>query len=81
MAYFTYILKSQKDGRYYFGHTNDIEKRLNEHNRGKVKSTKGRTPFVLYYCEQFETKSLAFQREMFFKSLDGRNWLKSNSII
>jgi putative endonuclease len=58
-----------------------LDNRLREHNRGKVRSTKGRVPFNVHYFEEFETKSEAFQREMFFKALEGRVWLKENDII
>ena len=78
--FFVYILKSQKDEGFYFGYTSDIETRLNFHNEGLVKSTKGRRPFVLHYFEKFESKSQALKREIFFKSIDGYNWLKDNGI-
>jgi putative endonuclease len=77
----TYILKSQKDGGYYFGHTSNLTERLKKHNNGQVKSTKRRRPLIIHYSEIFETKSEAFQREQFFKSFDGRKWLINNSII
>ncbi len=40
IMYFTYILQSLKDNRYYYGHTNNLENRVDQHNKGKVKSTK-----------------------------------------
>jgi len=58
-----------KDGKYYYGHTANVELRLNQHNRKKVKSTRSRVPFVLHYCEALETKSEAAKRELFFKSI------------
>jgi putative endonuclease len=76
-----YILKSEKDKGYYYGHCSDITARLLAHNGGKVRSTKSRIPFTLHYHEVFTTKSAAYQRELFFKSLAGRNWLIQNSII
>jgi putative endonuclease len=79
--YITYILKSIKDGRYYYGGCGDIEKRLTMHNSGRVKSTKSRTPFVLIYKEEYETRSEAQKREYYFKSIDGYIWLKQNNII
>ena len=77
----TYILKSKKDQGYYFGHCSDIDARLLMHNKGKVRSTKNRIPLLLYYYETFPTKSEAYKREMYFKSLEGRLWLISNNII
>ncbi|MCS7229862.1 MAG: GIY-YIG nuclease family protein [Candidatus Kryptonium sp.] len=71
MSYFVYILKSLKDDNFYIGHTRDISKRLNQHNSGKVKATKGRRPLKLIYVEKFETRSEAFKREKFLKSPAG----------
>lgn len=45
--YFVYILRSKKDGGVYIGKTNDIARRLTEHNSGQTQSTKSRRPFVL----------------------------------
>ena len=79
--FYTYILKSQKDGRFYYGSTSNIETRLKNHNGGKVRSTKSRRPFVLHYQETFDSKKEAIKREIFFKSIDGYNFLKSKGII
>ncbi|MBL0146379.1 MAG: GIY-YIG nuclease family protein [Chitinophagaceae bacterium] len=81
MAYYTYILKSCIDGGYYYGHTKDTNNRLQKHNSGKVRSTKSRKPFVLHYVEEFETKSEAYLQEMFFKSAEGKNYLRQRQII
>jgi putative endonuclease len=78
--YFAYILISLKDGKYYYGSTSDIEKRLSHHNSGKVKSTKYRKPFKIHYLEQFRTKKEAELKEKYFKSIEGYKWLKQNNI-
>jgi putative endonuclease len=70
--FYTYILKSSKDQDYYFGHCSDLDIRLQTHNSGKVRSTKRKRPFVIYYFETFQTKSEAYKREMVFKTLSGR---------
>ena len=80
-VYYSYILKSLKDGRYYYGSTEDLQKRLIMHNSGQVRSTKGRRPFEIHFAEEHQTRSLAFQREKFYKSIDGYNYLKENKII
>jgi putative endonuclease len=80
-VFYTYILKSLKDGKYYYGHTADLTFRLDAHNKGKVKSTKSRIPFVLHYYETFEIRSEAAKRETFFKSIDGYIFLKERKII
>lgn len=81
IVFYAYILKSLKDGKYYYGHTADLNFRLDAHNKGKVRSTKGRKPFVLHYYETFETKPEAAKRETFFKSIDGYIFLKERKII
>ena len=73
--YTVYVLKSTKDGKRYTGFTNNLPRRLNEHNTGKTISTRLRRPFVLIYQEQFATKELAEAREKYFKSGVGREEL------
>ncbi|MDI6765995.1 MAG: GIY-YIG nuclease family protein [Bacteroidota bacterium] len=45
--YYVYILKSLKDGKKYIGLTNEIDRRLKQHNNGEVSSTKSRRPFFI----------------------------------
>ena len=60
---YTYILKC-KDGSLYTGWTNNLEKRVKDHNDGKgAKYTKSRRPVTLVYLEEFETKEEAMRRE------------------
>ena len=47
--YYTYVLQSESDSKYYTGYTNNIERRFEDHNNGKVESTKNRRPFKLIY--------------------------------
>jgi putative endonuclease len=79
--YYAYILRSLSDDNFYYGHSETLDKRLDEHNKGKVRSTKSRRPFILYYYEQFKTKSEAAKREYFFKSIAGYNYLREQGII
>jgi putative endonuclease len=69
--YTVYILKSTVDGKLYTGHTSDLEKRMQAHNRGAVKSTRHRRPLILVHQETFKTKAEAFGREMYLKGLEG----------
>ncbi len=78
--FYAYILKG-KDGRFYYGSCKDLNKRLLNHNNGKVKATKFRRPLIVHYFEEFATRSEAYKREMFFKSIDGYLWLKNEKII
>jgi putative endonuclease len=57
--FYVYILKSLKDGRFYFGQTNNVDKRLKQHNQGKVKSTRYRRPFKLVGNKKFKTRNEA----------------------
>ena len=81
MSYYAYVLRSESHGTNYYGSCEDLDKRLNQHNTGKVRYTKGRMPWKLNYYEEFETRSEAMKREKFFKSIDGYNYLKEKKII
>ncbi len=66
---YTYILEC-KDGSFYAGWTNDIEKRLAAHRSGEgAKYTRGRGPLRLIYLEVFDSKEEAMQREAQIKRL------------
>lgn len=66
---YTYILKCN-DGTLYTGWTNNLEKRIKDHNDGKgAKYTKPRRPVELVYYEQFETKEEAMRREYAIKRM------------
>lgn len=65
--FYVYILKSRKDGNLYTGSTNDLKRRLQEHNSGKVFSTKSRIPFDLVYYEAYRDESDARRREQGLK--------------
>lgn len=79
--YYSYILKSLKDQKFYYGSIQDIEKRLIKHNKGDVRATKFRRPLVLHFYEEHENRSLAYQREFFYKSIEGYKYLKERDII
>ena len=69
MKYFVYILLSNKDNKLYVGCTNNVTRRIKDHNYGKVSATKNRRPLVVIYTEEFSSKGEAFDRERYFKSL------------
>ena len=79
--FYVYILRSLKNRRLYTGSTNDLKRRLNEHNRGQSKYTKHTGPFELIYKEEFLTSSEAYKRELFFKTGKGRDFLKSLIVV
>jgi len=67
--YYIYIAECS-DGTLYTGYTVNLEKRIQTHNEGKgAKYTRGRTPIVLKYYEEFNSKNDALKRESEIKSL------------
>ena len=69
MTYFVYVLKNNTKSKFitYVGHTNNLKKRLNLHNKGKgAKFTRGRYWKVIY-SEKFLTKREAMSREYYIK--------------
>lgn len=69
--FYVYILKSKVDSNLYIGSTNDLKRRLSEHNNKEVHSTKSRVPFELRYYESFYKEMDARKREFSLKK-DGK---------
>ncbi|MEX0917448.1 MAG: GIY-YIG nuclease family protein [Candidatus Paceibacterota bacterium] len=65
--FYTYLLGSKKDKELYIGSTNNPKKRFQEHNSGKVPSTRQRMPFELLYYEAYKTEQEARDREAALK--------------
>jgi len=61
--FYVYILKSLKDGKLYIGSTNDLKRRVEEHNSGKSFSTAPRRPFKIIYYEAYVSEGDARHRE------------------
>ena len=74
--FYTYVLRSKKDGSLYIGWTDDLRRRLDKHNSGKVLATKMRKPFTLVYYEACLNKEKAILREKQLKTGCGRLYLK-----
>ena len=67
--HYIYILEC-RDKTLYTGYTNDLDKRIKTHNEKKgAKYTRGRTPVVLKYYEEFDNKIDAMKRESQIKKL------------
>ena len=71
--YFVYILQSEKNGRYYIGSTNNLERRILEHNSGKTKSLKYLRPLKIVFKKDFKEEYEARQIENKLKKLKNRN--------
>ncbi len=61
--FYVYVLKSCTNGEFYIGYTNDLKRRLVEHNTGKNVSTKDKAPFQLVYYEAYKVRADAKRRE------------------
>ncbi len=60
---YVYILHSERLQRYYVGSTEDVQRRLQEHNAGKSHSTRGGVPWELVRVEEFGTRAEAMRQE------------------
>ena len=76
MKYRVYILLSLKNNSFYIGVTNNLTRRINQHNRGKSKSTKSGIPWKLVYYEEFDNIKEAYKREGYIKSLKKRKFIE-----
>ena len=69
--YYIYILQSQKDKSYYTGMSEDVEKRLQDHNWLQANYSKTKAPFeLIWYCS-FKDKKKALDFEKYLKSGSG----------
>jgi len=73
--YYIYVIKSKVDSRLYKGITNDLDRRIIEHNTGKNRSTKAYKPWELFCFEKVDSRAEARNREKFFKSGIVRDFL------
>ncbi len=65
--FYTYVIESLQDRTVYIGSTEDLRRRLVEHNQGKTKSIKHKVPFRLVYYEAYLSKTQARKREIELK--------------
>ena len=70
--YYVYFLQSLKDSSYYMGVSNNVNKRLGEHNAGLSRSTAPKRPWILKRVEKYADISLAYGRESFLKKKKSR---------
>ena len=74
--YYTYILISKNCQKTYTGCTKNIKQRIEEHNGGKVKSSRPYIPYEFLYIEELESFKDARTRERYYKSTSGRREIK-----
>jgi putative endonuclease len=75
--FYVYVLYSESDHQLYTGYTNNLRRRIEEHNKGKVISTKNRIPFILIYSEACLHQADAIAREKYLKTGMGKKFLKN----
>jgi putative endonuclease len=74
--YYTYVLRSLKDNQYYTGFTKDLKQRFEQHQKGRIDSTKDRRPLELIYYEACLDQNDATKREKYLKTYNGKMFLK-----
>ena len=75
--YYVYILQSQFDNSFYIGYSQDVNKRLLQHNNGESKYTAGKRPWQLVYFETYHSKTDALKREKFLKRQRNKSFYES----
>ena len=70
MAYYVYIIKSDLDGSFYKGYTEDPVLRLQRHNNKESIYTSSKVPWKLVYVEEMHSKREALIREKNLKKAD-----------
>ncbi len=79
MSYQVYILRSLKNGRHYTGISTDLERRLQEHNNGKTKSTRPHIPYERIWESKPMSKSDALKLEIKIKKRNAKKFLQDQS--
>jgi len=74
--YVVYILFSTKIDKYYVGYTNDLDRRISEHNRCKGKFTDRGIPWIIVHTETFENSHDARAREAEIKAKKSRHYIE-----
>ena len=75
MRYSTYIIESQKNGMWYYGHSADVAARVEAHNAGMNKSTRNKGPWVLIFERGFGSKLEANRFELYLKRLKNKQYI------
>ena len=73
--YYTYILYSETADRFYVGSTGNLERRIEDHKRGKAKYTRQVNNWQLKYFEKYNTRSESYQREQYIKRRKSRDYI------
>ena len=74
--HFVYIIESADGKWYYVGYSADVARRLEYHNRGASRSTRGRGPWMVVYVEGYVKKGDALKREREIKRMKSRKYIR-----
>lgn len=74
--YYTYVLQSEQDDKFYVGFTKDLKLRFEKHCKGRVQSTRDRRPLELIYYEACLSHDDATKREKYLKTFHGKMFLR-----
>ncbi len=77
MTYYVYIIQSLKDKSFYSGMTSNLERRVKEHNKSDIKTTRSKKPWRLVYSQNYPSRVEAREREQYLKSGQGREFRDS----
>ena len=75
MAYFVYILQSEKDESFYIGSTENPERRLEKHNLPHSGYTGRKQPWKIVYIEEYNSKTEAQKRENYIKKMKSKDYI------
>jgi len=75
--FYVYLISSVKDKNWYTGYTQDLQKRILEHNQGRNFATRNRGPFKLIYYEVCINEKDARAREKYLKTGMGKKYLRN----
>ncbi len=80
VPYIVYILKSESTSRFYVGHTDNITRRLAQHNdpdyHGSKHTKRNRGPWACVYTEEYDTRSKAMKREKQIKATKSKKYIE-----
>jgi putative endonuclease len=77
MPFHAYLLQSETTGRFYIGHTENLTKRIFEHNSNRTLSIRNRGPWKLVHAEEYATRAEAARRERQIKKMKSRKWIEN----
>jgi putative endonuclease len=77
MFHYVYVLQFKKDNKLYTGYTKNLKLRLEQHQKGQVKSTRDKGPFKLIYFEGCLNQQDAIHREKYLKTYLGKMFLRN----